>query len=103
MAITFVIADGRTKNDVDNLAKNLLDVLQGFAYQNDEQIEHLDLMRINSHSTETFMAIRIAVADLNGLRDVINPEFRLGWIGPPPVDMAKCCSGRAGVKTVSMC
>jgi Holliday junction resolvase RusA-like endonuclease len=89
VAVTFVMANGKTKNDVDNLAKNLLDALQGFAYRNDQQIDHLDLMRVNSGTTETFIAVRIATTNIGGLSDVINPEFPFSWIGPGPVDLSK--------------
>jgi Holliday junction resolvase RusA-like endonuclease len=89
VALTFVMANGKTKNDVDNLAKNLLDALQGFAYRNDQQIDHLDLLRVNSGTEETFVAIRMAVTDIGEMVDVINPEFPLAWIGSGPVDLAR--------------
>ena len=50
VAITFVLAAGSKLADVDNLAKNLLDALQGYAYRNDDQIDHLDLLRFSSGS-----------------------------------------------------
>ena len=62
--LTFVVADGRRTADVDNLAKNLLDALQGFAYDNDRQVDHLDLVRLRSRSTEEFMTVRIACTDM---------------------------------------
>lgn len=89
VAVTFVMANGRRKNDSDNLAKNLLDALQGFAYADDEQIEHLDLLRLQSRSDETFIIIRIAGTNINGLDDVINPEFPIAWLGGPgPIDLS---------------
>jgi len=89
VALTFVMADGKTKSDLENLSKNLLDALQGFAYRNDKQIDHLDLLRIHSHCAETFIAVRIAATDIDGAQDVIDAEFPLAWIGPPPVDLSK--------------
>ena len=72
---------GRPENpDIDNLAKNLLDVLQGFAYDNDRQVDHLDLVRLHSRSTEAFMTVRIARTDIDGVRDVISPTFPVEWV-----------------------
>lgn len=75
VAVTFVIAEGRRSRDVDNLAKNLLDALQGFAYDNDRQIDHLDLLKLRSRSAEEFIRVRIARTNIDGVRDVISPTF----------------------------
>ena len=80
VAVTFVVANGRRRADVDNLAKNLLDALQSFAYDNDRQIDHLDLVRLRSRSTEEFMTVRMACTDIDGVRDVISPTFPVEWV-----------------------
>lgn len=85
VAITFVVADGRRPTDVDNLAKNLLDALQKFAYKNDRQIDHLDLLRLRSRSTEEFIRVRIACTDIDDVRDVISPTFPVRWLRRWPV------------------
>lgn len=87
VAITFIMAAGRTKNDTDNLAKNFLDSLEGVAYRDDEQIEHLDLLRLSSRSPETFIVMRVAGTDINGVRDVISSAFPLEWAGSGPIDL----------------
>jgi hypothetical protein len=80
---TFVVADGRRPADVDNLASNLLDALQSFADDNDRRIDHLDLVRLRSRSTEEFMTVRMACTDIDGVRDVISPPSLLnGRLGP---------------------
>jgi len=89
VAVTFIMANGRQKSDVDNLAKSLLDSLEGIAYENDEQIEHLDLLRQRSRNDETFMTVRIAVTNIDGIQDVINPDFPVEWVGGPgPIDLS---------------
>ena len=80
VAITFVVANGRPRSDVDNLAKNLLDGLQDFAYENDRQIDHLDLLRLRSRSTEEFISVRLACTDIDNVRDVISPTFPVEWV-----------------------
>ena len=86
VAITFVVANGRPGGDVDNLAKNLLDGLQDFVYENDRQIDHLDLLRLRSYSTEEFMRIRLACTNINDVRDVINPTFNINWVSGTMTD-----------------
>lgn len=85
VAITFVVANGRPRSDVDNLAKNLLDGLQDFAYENDRQIDHLDLLRMRSRSVEEFINIRLACTDVDDIRDVISPTFPVQWVTSLPM------------------
>jgi Holliday junction resolvase RusA-like endonuclease len=80
VAITFIVANGRRRSDVDNLAKNLLDGLEDFAYKNDRQIDHLDLLRLRSRSAEEFISIRLACTDIDDVRDVISPAFPAEWV-----------------------
>jgi Holliday junction resolvase RusA-like endonuclease len=90
VAITFILASGSKMADVDNLAKTLLDALQGHAYRNDDQIDHLDLLRFSSGSDDSFMTIRLAGTDITKNLDVIRPEFDVRWIptrGVGPIDL----------------
>lgn len=90
VSVTFFIANGRRPSDVDNLSKNLLDALQSCAYKNDRQIDHLDLLRLRSRSSDEFFAIRIACTDIDDVRDVINPVFNVRWVGRhPAIDPSK--------------
>jgi Holliday junction resolvase RusA-like endonuclease len=90
VAITFILASGSKAADVDNLAKTLLDALQGYAYRNDDQIDHLDLLRFSSGGEDSFMTIRLAGTDIAKNLDVIWPEFDVRWIptrGVGPIDL----------------
>ena len=90
VAVTFVIGRGRRLADLDNLAKTLLDALQGFAYANDRQVEHLDLMRMGSLGDDSFIGIRIATTKIASNVDVVNPEFDVRWVptmGVGPIDL----------------
>ena len=80
VSITFFIAEGRRLSDVDNLSKNLLDALESFAYKNDRQIDHLDLLRLRSYSSDEFFRIRISCTDIDDVRDVISPTFNVRWL-----------------------
>jgi len=91
VAILFAMRAGSPVTDVDNMAKNVLDALQKYAYEDDEQIEHLDAIRLNSGSTdETFIGLRIAVTGIASDEDVIWPVFNVTHISKPgvgPIDL----------------
>jgi Holliday junction resolvase RusA-like endonuclease len=91
VAATFVLGRRRRLPDLDNLAKTLLDALQGCAYRDDSQVEHLDLMRLGSFSDDSFIGVRVAATEIASHVDVINPEFDVAWIptmGVGPIDLA---------------
>lgn len=92
VAVLFAMRSNAPATDVDNMAKTVLDALQGYAYANDRQIDHLDAIRLNSGSkSESFIGIRIAVTGVAGVEDVIWPEFDVTWIptqGVTPIDLA---------------
>jgi hypothetical protein len=72
--------------DVDNMAKPLLDALQGYAYHNDRQIDHLDTIRLNSGSEdEAYIGVRIARTRIAANEDVIWPEFNVTWVKRPGI------------------
>ena len=91
VAVLFVMRRTSRMTDVDNMAKPLLDALQGFAYANDRQVDHLDAIRLNSGlDNEAYIGIRIAVTGIAENADVIWPEFAVQWIrsrGIAPIDL----------------
>jgi len=91
VAVLFAMRGNSPMTDVDNMAKTVLDALQGYAYANDRQIDHLDAIRLNSGSDdEAFIGIRIAVTDIAGDEDVLWPEFDVRWVskqGIGPIDL----------------
>lgn len=90
VAITFVFGTQARSSDMDNLAKILLDALQGYAYRNDEQIDHLDLIRSRTATADSFIGVRIAVTGIGENLDTIRPEFEVRWVptqGVGPIDL----------------
>jgi hypothetical protein len=89
VTVTFILAGRSKKPDVDNLAKNLLDALEDYAYRNDEQIDHLDLLRVSSGGNDSFMTVQMAGTDIGSHLDVIRPEFDVRWVsfGVGPIDL----------------
>lgn len=90
VAITFAMSAGGQSPDMDNLAKILLDSLQGYSFRNDRQIDHLDLLRGATGGTESFIGVRIAVTDITSNSDAMRSEFDVRWIptlGVGPIDL----------------
>jgi Holliday junction resolvase RusA-like endonuclease len=91
VAVLFAMRGNSRMTDVDNMAKPLLDALEKYAYDNDRQIDHLDMIRLNSRSnTEAFIGVRIARTGIAGNEDVLWPEFEATWVkkrGIAPIDL----------------
>jgi len=90
VAVLFAMRSTARTADVDNMTKTLLDAMQGYAYENDRQIDHLDLIRLNSGSDDAFIGIRIAVTSIAEDVDVIWPKFDVAWVktaGVEPIDL----------------
>lgn len=92
VAVLFAMRRNAPMTDVDNMAKTVLDALQTYAYADDKQIDHLDIIRLNSGSDdETFIGLRIAVTGIAKDEDVIWPVFDVTHIrtrGVGPIDLA---------------
>lgn len=90
VAVAFAMRAGVKRTDVDNMAKTLLDAMQGHAYANDGQVDHLDLIRLDTGSDDAFIGIRVAVTNIAENLDVIWPKFDVRWVGRPgiePIDL----------------
>ena len=91
VAILFVMRRKSQTTDVDNMAKPLLDALEGYAYANDRQVDHLDAIRLNSGSDdEAYIGVRIAVTGIAENAEVVWPEFAAQWVksrGIAPIDL----------------
>ena len=85
--IVFVLGDKARMKDCDNMAKGLLDGLQGLLFSDDSQIEHLDLMKMrNTGSTAGHILVRCATTSVNDHHDVIHPmQGQILWL--PGLDL----------------
>lgn len=83
--VAVVNAKARQK-DVDNMAKGLLDSLQGHLYLNDSQIAHLSISRVRHRGDDAFYLLS-ARPVLDPLEDVIDPELRISWAGRPEITL----------------
>jgi hypothetical protein len=83
MRVVFVLGDGATMKDCDNMAKGLLDAFQGLLYVNDRQVEHLDLIKMHDHpgAGVGYILIRVASSAINRTDDVLIPKHaELLWM-----------------------
>ncbi len=76
MRVVFVLGDAATMKDCDNMAKGLLDAFQGLLYDNDKQVEHLDLIKIHHHAGAGpgYILVRVAPTAIDDTGDVLVPK-----------------------------
>jgi hypothetical protein len=89
--IVFVLEGGATMKDCDNMAKGLLDALQGLIYVDDRQIEHLDVVKIRDSSPASgYILVRYATTSVNIHDDVIHPlHATIAWLTAPTLDIGR--------------
>ncbi len=80
VAILFAFGTRGRWTDLDNPAKILLDSLESYAYKNDRQIDHLDIVRGRTGTVDSFIGIRIAVTEIAENVDTLMPELDVRWV-----------------------
>jgi Holliday junction resolvase RusA-like endonuclease len=91
MRIVFVLGEGATMKDCDNMAKGLLDAFQGLLYVDDKQVEHLDLIKVHrSPGSPGYILIRRASTTINDHADVLVPRHgRLAWMSDEELSIGR--------------
>jgi hypothetical protein len=75
LRFVFVLANKVSMKDCDNLAKGLLDAFEGILYENDRQVAHLDVYRLEKSGAMTgHVMVRCASTTVNNHTDVIDPQ-----------------------------
>jgi Holliday junction resolvase RusA-like endonuclease len=84
LRLVFVLPEGATATmkDCDNMAKGVMDAFQGLLYENDNQVEHLDLFKArHSEASSGYILIRRTATSINDHSDVLVPHHaRLAWM-----------------------
>jgi len=77
VSLTFMLSSRRPiRIDVDNLAKAMLDVMRGSVFNDDSQVQHLDLMKIRlTTADEEWVTANIRPTALNLHADVFDPAL----------------------------
>ena len=76
LRIVFMLRAARPRRiDVDNLAKGVVDALKGVVYMDDDQVRHLDLLKLDGRTEEDFFVLHLAVTTVNALDDVLRSRF----------------------------
>jgi hypothetical protein len=80
--LVFVLGDGATMKDCDNMAKGVLDAFEGLLYDNDTQVEHLDLLKVTqAPGSPGYILVRRASTRVNDHRDVlVEKHATLAWM-----------------------
>ena len=79
--ITFVIGKKSNQRDVDNMAKLLLDGLQGQMMEDDNQIDHLSLLRLTWKGDEEYIFLHVRESNINRHDDVLYHSMHHSWAG----------------------
>jgi Holliday junction resolvase RusA-like endonuclease len=79
--VVFVLRNKRHRMDVDNMAKGFLDSLQGVLYDNDNQIDHLNLHKLMWEGDEEHVSVNIRETHFNRHEDVLYHKFLHSWAG----------------------
>ena len=85
LTFLFVCSASRKVRDLDNMAKLLMDSIKGLVMGDDEEVDHLNLMRLRHEGNEEYVAFRIARSNLNNHEDVVYPQLRHSWAGAAPL------------------
>ena len=91
MRLVFVLGEGATMKDCDNMAKGVLDAFEGLLYVDDRQVEHLDLIKVHQTiSTDGYILVRIASSSLNDHQDVLDHQHaKLLWMSEEDLDITR--------------
>lgn len=81
--ITFVIGQKGIRKDVDNMAKLLLDGMQGAIFINDNQIDHLSLLKLRWDGEEEWVVVHVTDTNINQHEDVLYRKVHHSWAGAP--------------------
>jgi Holliday junction resolvase RusA-like endonuclease len=85
--IVFVLGRKAHKKDVDNMAKPLLDALQGTVFENDEDIDHLSIMKIMSNDDENYITLNVRQTYINQHHNVMVLSHHHEWAGAEFLDL----------------
>ena len=80
VAIVAIIPQRERRKDVDNIAKGLLDAMEGSIYSNDRLVQHLSVRRVLHEGEDGWCMVHVMPV-LDTRADVIDGTLRVGWSG----------------------
>lgn len=80
--LVFVLPGRARMKDCDNMAKGLLDGLQGYLYEDDRQIDHLDVIRLrDATESDGYVLVNHSPTRLGDNSNVlVHHEAVIGWM-----------------------
>lgn len=75
VSFLFVCGARRRTRDLDNMAKLMMDSLIGVAFDDDSEVDHLDVMRLRHEGLEEYVSLRVSGARLNSHDTVVRPSI----------------------------
>ena len=85
LTFLFVCSARRRARDLDNMAKLVMDSIKGIVMGDDQNVDHLSLMRLTHEGEEEYVTFRISASNINNHVDVVHTELRHSWAGAEPL------------------
>ncbi len=81
--LVFLLSPNRRKRlDLDNLTKGTLDALRGRLFDDDSQVQHLDVLKlVGPDDGDQAIGVRIAPTKIDDHSDVFRKTFEVNWAG----------------------
>ncbi len=79
LSFLFVCSTKRKIKDLDNMAKLVMDALKDVVMEDDQAVDHLNLLRLSHEGTEEFISFQLGIASVNNHDDVLHKKFWHGW------------------------
>jgi Holliday junction resolvase RusA-like endonuclease len=77
--IIFVLGKGSDNKDLDNMSKPFLDALRGIIIHDDEDIDHLNMVKILHNDDEDYITLNIRKTEINNHSDTLFKSFHHQW------------------------
>jgi Holliday junction resolvase RusA-like endonuclease len=90
LKLTFVVPNGRSEKDIDNMSKIIMDAFHDVIYKNDRTVDHLDALKLRHDSEEEYINFGITESKINDNDDAEVKEFKHGWAGQNRVNLKEC-------------
>jgi Holliday junction resolvase RusA-like endonuclease len=85
--IVYVCSEERREKDLDNMSKLLLDAIKDILFDDDAEVDHLNVMKIKNSDNEEYITVNIRKSNLNTTSDLLSPFLHHSWAGAEMLEL----------------
>lgn len=85
--IVYVCSENRRDKDIDNMSKLLLDAIKDILFDDDAEVDHLNVMKIKNFDDEEYITVNIRKSNLNTTSDLLSSFLHHSWAGAEMLDL----------------